>query len=63
MSSVRKLFRVVHILTGIWIAIFVFSPLRMDPVATLFAQISVIGLTISGTAMWQLPRLARVFRG
>lgn len=63
MSLVRKIFRVAHILAGIWIAIFIFSSVRLDPTATLFAQISVICLTVSGTIMWQLPRLARLFRG
>lgn len=63
MPSVRKTLRAAHIIVGIWIAIFIFSPLRQDPTATSFAQISVIGLTISGIIMWQLPRLARLFRG
>lgn len=62
MGNARKIIRVAHIFVGIWIAIFIFSPLRLDPTATLVAQVSVIGLSISGIILWQLPRLMRLLR-
>lgn len=62
MSRARIVLRWAHIVAGVWIAVFVLSPLRLDPTAVIAAQVTVIGLTMSGAAMWQLPRLVRAFR-
>jgi len=62
MPGARKILRFAHLAVGIWIAIFIFSPLRLDDTATFYARISLVGLTLSGLVLWQLPRIARFVR-
>lgn len=62
MAHVRNILRIAHLAVGIWIAIFVFSPLRLDDTAALYAQISIVSLGLSGLVLWQLPRIARSVR-
>lgn len=62
MPGARKILRFAHLAVGIWIAIFIFSPLRLDDTAAFYARISIVGLTLSGLVLWQLPRIARFVR-
>ena len=41
---------------------FALSPLRLDPVAIIGAQIAVIGLGVGDLSSWQLRRIARILR-
>jgi hypothetical protein len=60
MPLLRRAFRWAHILAGVWLSVFVFSPLRLDPAATIVAQVTIIGMVVSGLAIWQWPRLMKL---
>ena len=55
MPGARKILRFAHLAVGIWIAIFIFSPLRLDDTATFYARISLVGLTLSGWFFGSCP--------
>jgi len=63
MSGFRKLLRWFHILGGLYLGTFLFSPLIEDPSALLAARIVSVGLLLSGVSMWQWPRVTRALRG
>lgn len=61
MPKLRKFLRFVHILGGVYLGAFVFSPLIESPAATAAARMVAVGLLLTGAAMWQWKRLAPVF--
>jgi|GEM_PF-3541762 hypothetical protein len=58
MPQLRKILRLVHILGGLYLGTFLFSPLIESASATALARVVSIGLVVSGLAMWQWKRLA-----
>lgn len=60
--TLRKLLRWSHVAIGLMIGTYIFSPLHLDPTATLMARLSLVPLlTATGVAMWQQGRLSRIF--
>ena len=62
MSTLRRLFRWAHIVAGIWLSVFVFSSLRLDPTATVVAQVTIVAMAASGGAIWQWPHVMKLGR-
>ena len=58
----RNLLRLLHILGGLYLGTFLFSPLIESASATALARIVAIGLLFSGLAMWQWKRVAPMLR-
>ena len=63
MSRFRKLVRWFHIIGGLYIGAFLFSPLIAYPSALLAAQLVSLGLLLTGVSMWQWPRVTRALLG
>ena len=63
MSRFRKLVRWFHIIGGLYMGTFLFSPLIENPSALLAAQFVSLGLLLTGVSMWQWPRVTRALRG
>ncbi len=61
MLRIRNILRVLHILGGVYLGTFLFSPLIENAAATTAARVVAIGLLVSGVAMWQWKRLAPLF--
>lgn len=63
LAFVRTSLRWFHILAGILIATYIFSPLHLDSRATLFVRISLVPLVgLTGIAMWQQGRFRRLLQ-
>jgi hypothetical protein len=62
MLHLRKLVRWLHILGGLYIGTFLFSPLIEIPSAALAAQIVSLALLATGVSMWQWGRVTGVLR-
>ena len=60
MTRLRRTLRWAHIIAGAYVGTYLLSPLYGNAVATLAAQIIVIALGISGLAIWQWPRVAKL---
>jgi hypothetical protein len=59
-KQVRDAQRAVHLVLGLLLALYVYTPVRDLPLALFLAQVVLIPLLIaSGLAMWQWPRLRR----
>jgi hypothetical protein len=62
-ASLRAWLRWSHIAVGVFLAVYVCSPLHQDALATLIARVSLIPLVaLTGVVMWQQGRLTRLFR-
>lgn len=62
MPQHRNFLRLLHILGGLYLGTFLFSPLIESALATTLARIVAIGLLFSGLAMWQWKRVAPMLR-
>jgi hypothetical protein len=62
MPQHRNFLRLLHILGGLYLGTFLFSPLIESALATTLARIVAIGLFFSGLAMWQWKRVAPMLR-
>ena len=62
MLLLRKITRWFHILGGLYIGTFLFSPLIENPLALLAAQSVSLALLLTGVSMWQWPRVTGTLR-
>lgn len=62
MPQHRNFLRLLHILGGLYLGTFLFSPLIESALATTLARIVAIGLLFSGLAMWQWKRVVTMLR-
>ena len=59
-KQLRNVVRLVHLLVAAFMAVFIYSPLRLDPTVTLIAQDVVVpGVALSGLVMWQQPTVVK----
>lgn len=58
MLRLRKLLRNLHIVGGLYLGTFLFSPLIESDAATTVARIIGFGLFVTGLAMWQWKHVA-----
>lgn len=59
----RTLVRLLHLLEGAAIALFVYSPLGADPAYRALVQwVIVPAVAMSGIMLWQQPRVLRLLR-
>jgi hypothetical protein len=62
MVRLRKAIRWLHILGGMYIGTFLFSPLIEVPEAALVARIVSLALLVTGASMWQWGRVSSALR-
>lgn len=62
MLQLRKTTRWIHVLGGLCMGIFLFSPLIEEPSALLVARSASLVLLLTGAAMWQWPRVTGTLR-
>lgn len=63
-KQLRDLLRILHLITGIIIGVYIYSPWGTDPtfrMAVQFVVVPLVGLT--GIAMWQQARLNKLLKG
>ena len=59
-KQLRNVVRLVHLLVAAFMAVFIYSPLRLDPTVTLIAQVVVVPVVaLSGLVMWQQPTVVK----
>ena len=59
-KQLRNVVRLVHLLVAAFMAVFIYSPLRLDPTVTLIAQVVVVPVVaLSGLVMWQPPTVVK----
>lgn len=59
-KQLRNVVRLVHLLVAAFMAVFIYSPLRLDPTVTLIAQAVVVPVVaLSGLVMWQQPTVVK----
>jgi hypothetical protein len=63
MLRFRNLIRWCHISGGLYLGIFLFSPLYEYPSALLAAQIVSVCLLLTGVGIWQWSGVTRALRG
>jgi hypothetical protein len=62
-KQIRNIVRIAHIVEGVFIALFVYSPLRTDDTYLAIMQFVILpAIIISGVFMWQQPRILQLFR-
>jgi hypothetical protein len=62
MLQLRKFVRWIHVLGGLYIGTFLFSPLIENPSAVVVAKSVSLALLLSGVSMWQWPRVTGALR-
>lgn len=63
-KRLRDLLRYTHLVVGIILGVYIYSPLFHEPVFLVVMRFVVIPLlTISGLWMWQMPLVRRWWRG
>ena len=61
-KQLRLILRYTHLVVGILIGLFVYSPLRDVPAFELLVQIALIPIVVlTGTWVWQQARVSRLF--
>lgn len=59
----RNINRIAHLIEGVFIALFVYSPLRTDDTYIALMQFVILpAIIISGMFMWQQPRIMKLLR-
>ncbi len=59
-KQLRNVVRLVHLLVAAFMAVFIYSPLRLDSTVTLIAQVVVVPVVaLSGLVMWQQPTVVK----
>lgn len=59
-KQLRNVVRLVHLLVAAFMAVFIYSPLRLDPTVALIAQAVVVPVVaLSGLVMWQQPAVVK----
>jgi hypothetical protein len=62
-KQIRNIVRALHIIEGVFIGVFVYSPLRTDPTFLAIIQYIIVpALVISGIFMWQQATILKWFR-
>jgi hypothetical protein len=62
-KQLRNIVRIAHIIEGVFIGLFVYSPLRTDETYLAMMQFVILpAIIISGVFMWQQPRILKLFR-
>jgi|LakMenEpi03Aug12_release.lakeMendotaPanAssembly.Ray.scaffolds.fasta_scaffold1658487_2 hypothetical protein len=60
----RNIARIAHLIQGVFIALFVYSPLRTDDTYLAIMQFVILpSIIISGMSLWQQPRIMKLLRG
>jgi hypothetical protein len=60
--NLRSALRSIHILIGLFIGTYIYSPWHADPTWTLVARLALIPLVaLTGIAMWKQGRLTSLF--
>ena len=61
-KQLRNVVRLVHLLVAAFMAVFIYSPLRLDNTVTVIAQVVVVPVVaLSGLVMWQQPAVVKLF--
>jgi hypothetical protein len=61
--TVRLITRLIHLIGGAVLALYIYSPLGGDPVFSATVQwVTIPLLIITGIVLWQQPRLVRLLR-
>lgn len=59
----RNINRIAHLIEGVFIALFVYSPLRTDDTYLAIMQFVILpAIIISGVFMWQQPKIMKLLR-
>lgn len=59
----RNINRIAHLIEGVFIALFVYSPLRTDDTYLAIMQFVILpAIIISGVFMWQQPTIMKLLR-
>lgn len=61
-KQLRNVVRLVHLLVAAFMAVFIYSPLRLDNTVTVIAQVLIVPVVaLSGLVMWQQPAVVKLF--
>lgn len=61
-AQIRKTVRIVHLAVAIFMAVLIYSPLRLDNTFVAIVQFIVVPFAvISGIILWQQPRVVKFF--
>lgn len=62
-AQIRNVVRIAHLLVAGFMALFIYSPLRLDGTFTFVVQFIVVPVAvISGLVLWQQPRVLKLVR-
>lgn len=62
-KALRNVTRLIHLIIGVCIGVFIYSPFQADPGYITFMQVVVMPVaTITGVVLWQQPRIVKLFR-